>query len=198
MLAAHGYVVVVIDSRGSRHRGIQFEGYLKGKMGQVEISDQVEALHWLADSTGLIDVDRIAIHGWSYGGYLSLMGLGQRPEVFKVAVAGAPVTSWNLYDTGYTERYMDQPANNPHGYRMGSVLSYINNFPNEENRLLIIHGLIDENVHFFHTSQLINALVKAGKPYQLQVYPNERHSLRHLDASEHFETMLLSFLQQWL
>ncbi|KAF8778017.1 Dipeptidyl peptidase 9 like protein [Argiope bruennichi] len=119
-------------------------------------------------------------------------------DIFKVAVAGAPVTSWTLYDTGYTERYMGTPERNATGYSTGSVIDNANRFPDEENRLLIIHGLRDENVHFAHTSQLINALIKAGKPYQLQIYPTERHSLRHLDTSEHYETTLLSFLQQHL
>ncbi|XP_065157715.1 dipeptidyl peptidase 9-like [Atheta coriaria] len=198
MLAARGYCVVAIDSRGSQHRGIEFESYLRGRMGTVELVDQVEVLKWLASSLGYVDLRRVAIHGWSYGGYLSLMGLVQHPDVFKLAIAGAPVTNWMLYDTGYTERYMDLPENNQQGYDEGSVLNYINKFPEEENRLLIIHGLIDENVHFYHTSQLINSMVKAGKPYQLQIYPNERHSLRHLDASKHYETTLLSFLQNHL
>lgn len=195
MLAARGYCVVAVDSRGSQHRGLQFESHLKGKMGTVELQDQIEVLKWLAETLDYIDMGRVAIHGWSYGGYLSLMGLIHFPEVFKVAVAGAPVTNWNLYDTGYTERYMDLPDNNPQGYTEGSVLNYIHKLPDEENRLLIIHGLIDENVHFYHTSQLISGLIKAGKPYQLQIYPNERHSLRSLDASKHYETTLLSFLQ---
>lgn len=198
MLAAQGYCVVAIDSRGSQHRGLNFESHLKGRMGTVELDDQVEVLQWLSDRLGFIDMDRVAIHGWSYGGYLSLMGLAQYPHIFKVAIAGAPVTSWSLYDTGYTERYMDLPQNNLQGYKSGSILNYVNQFPDEENRLLIIHGLIDENVHFYHTSQLINAMVRAGKPYQLQVYPNERHSLRNLDASKHYETTLLSFLQNHL
>lgn len=225
MLAAQGYCVVLIDSRGSQHRGVIFESHLRRRMGTVELNDQVEVLRWLAETTGYIDLNRVALHGWSYGGYLSLMGLIQYSDVFKVtntiqttevaagdssriaetnvshsqlAIAGAPVTSWNFYDTGYTERYMDLPQNNPHGYMSGSILTYVSKFPDEENRLLIIHGLIDENVHFYHTSQLINALVKIGKPYQLQVYPNERHSLRSLDASKHYETTLLSFLQNHL
>ncbi|XP_053986733.1 dipeptidyl peptidase 9 isoform X1 [Hylaeus volcanicus] len=198
MLAAQDYCVVLIDSRGSHHRGLMFESHLQHRMGTVELNDQVEVLKWLAETTGYIDLNRVALHGWSYGGYLSLMGLIQYPEVFKLAIAGAPVTSWNFYDTGYTERYMDLPQNNPPGYITGSILTYVDKFPDEENRLLIIHGLIDENVHFFHTSQLINALVKSGKPYQLQVYPNERHSLRNLDASKHYETTLLSFLQNHL
>ncbi|XP_077524624.1 dipeptidyl peptidase 9 isoform X2 [Amblyomma americanum] len=195
LLASENYVVVVVDCRGSRHRGIEFESHIKGRMGTVEIADHVEVLQWLAQEKDYIDLSRVAIHGWSYGGYLSLMGLAQRPDVFKVAVAGAPVTSWNLYDTGYTERYMGAPQDNPQGYRRGSVLSYVGQLPSDQNRLLIVHGLMDENVHFTHTSQLVAALVKAGKPYQLQVYPAERHSLRHLDTSEHYETTLLSFLQ---
>lgn len=195
LLASENYVVVVLDCRGSRHRGIDFESHIKGRMGTVEIADHVEVLQWLAQEKDYIDLSRVAIHGWSYGGYLSLMGLAQRPDIFKIAVAGAPVTSWELYDTGYTERYMGSPQDNPQGYRRGSVLSYISQLPSEQNRLLIVHGLMDENVHFTHTSQLVAALVKAGKPYQLQVYPAERHSLRHLDTSEHYETTLLSFLQ---
>uniref|UniRef100_A0A182NSD9 Peptidase S9 prolyl oligopeptidase catalytic domain-containing protein n=1 Tax=Anopheles dirus TaxID=7168 RepID=A0A182NSD9_9DIPT len=198
MLASQGYCVICVDSRGSRHRGVEFESYIRCRMGTVELSDQVEVLRMLADQLGYIDMDRVAIHGWSYGGYLSLMGLVQYPEIFKVSIAGAPVTSWEYYDTGYTERYMDLPDNNRSGYAAGSVLNYIQKFPDEDNRLLIIHGLIDENVHFYHTSQLVNRLVRANKPYQLQVYPNERHSLRNLEASKHYETKLLSFLQNHL
>ena len=131
MLAASGYCVVAIDSRGSQHRGIVWESHLKGRMGTVELQDQVEVLKWLADTLSCIDMDRVAIHGWSYGGYLSLMGLAHYPDVFKICVAGAPVTSWLLYDTGYTERYMDLPEQNPQGYFEGSVLNYVNKFPEE-------------------------------------------------------------------
>ncbi|XP_044012842.1 dipeptidyl peptidase 9 isoform X3 [Aphidius gifuensis] len=198
MLASQGYCVVLIDSRGSHYRGLVFESHIKRRMGTVELSDQVEVLKLLADKLGYIDLNRVALHGWSYGGYLSLMGLIQYPEIFKLAIAGAPVTCWNLYDTGYTERYMDLPQNNYNGYVNSSVLTYVNKFPDEENRLLIIHGQMDENVHFFHTSELINALVKTGKPYHLQVYPTERHSLRSLGATRHYETTLLSFLQNHL
>ncbi|KAK8727644.1 hypothetical protein OTU49_009672 [Cherax quadricarinatus] len=194
MLAAHGFCVVSIDSRGSDNRGVGFQAHLMNRMGTVEIEDQVEVLHLLASQCDYMDLSRLAVTGWSYGGYLSLMALAQRPDVFKVAIAGAPVVSWSLYDTGYTERYMDLPSVNPEGYRNGSVLSYVNNLPDEENRLLIVQGMIDENVHFSHTNQLIQALIKAGKPYQLQIYPHERHCLRQLDSNEHYETKLLSFL----
>ena len=114
-------------------------------------------------------MSRVAVCGWSYGGYLSLMALIQRQDIFKIAIAGAPVTNWSLYDTGYTERYMDLPCFNPEGYSKSSILNWVNSFPDEENRLLLIHGLMDENVHFIHTQELIQALIQAGKPYHLQV-----------------------------
>jgi len=196
LLAQEGYYVVSIDSRGSCNRGLAFEAHLRFRMGQVELQDQVEVLRWLGANTPSMDLDRVAIHGWSYGGYLSLIGLVSYPDLFKVSVAGAPVTSWMHYDTGYTERYMGLPANNSWGYNLGSVVARASEFPDEPNRLLIIHGLMDENVHFYqHTAPLLQALVKHGKPYQLQIYPNERHSLRRLDASEQYETTLLFFLQ---
>ncbi|KAK6184810.1 hypothetical protein SNE40_007192 [Patella caerulea] len=194
-LASEGYAVIVLDSRGSSHRGIMFESILKHRLGTVEIDEQVEGLLWINSNVDFIDITRVAIHGWSYGGYLSLMGLSQRPEIFKLAIAGAPVVSWSLYDTGYTERYMGLPSTNIQAYKTGCVLDYIESFPDEENRLLIVHGLIDENVHFHHSNYLINTLVRYCKPYRLQVYPNERHGIRSHEASEHYKTMVLSFLQ---
>nr|KAG5690825.1 hypothetical protein BaRGS_011006 [Batillaria attramentaria] len=194
-LASQGYAVVMLDNRGSCNRGMAFEGCIKNNLGTLEVDDQVEGLQWLASNVDFIDLSRVAIHGWSYGGYLALMGLVQRPEVFKVAIAGAPVVSWRLYDTGYTERYMSMPEENENGYKQGSILTYLDRFPDEENRLLIVHGLIDENVHFHHTSQLVSALVKACKPHRLQVYPNERHGIRSHESNEHYKTLVLSFLQ---
>uniref|UniRef100_A0A4W6FCL2 dipeptidyl-peptidase IV n=1 Tax=Lates calcarifer TaxID=8187 RepID=A0A4W6FCL2_LATCA len=115
-----------------------------------------------------------------------------------LAIAGAPVTVWMAYDTGYTERYMDVPENNQHGYEEGSVALHVDKLPSEPNRLLILHGFLDENVHFFHTNFLVSQIIRAGKPYQLQVYPNERHSIRCPESGEHYEIMLLHFLQQYL
>lgn len=196
LIASEGYVVVGFDSRGSKHRGVDFERHIYKRLGQVEIHDQVEALQWLAENTDFIDMSRVAIHGWSYGGYLTLMALAQRPDIFKCAIAGAPVTDWMLYDTGYTERYMGLPDENETGYKMSNVLSYTKHFPDEYNRLLIIHGLMDENVHFSHTAQLINCLISLGKPYNLNIFPLERHSLRKMNSSEHYEATLLYYLQQ--
>uniref|UniRef100_A0A8C6PZB5 dipeptidyl-peptidase IV n=1 Tax=Nothobranchius furzeri TaxID=105023 RepID=A0A8C6PZB5_NOTFU len=193
-LASLGYVVLVIDGRGSCQRGLKFEGAVKDKM--VTLEDQVEGLHYIANKYKFVDLSRVAIHGWSYGGFLSLMGLVHRPETFKVAVAGAPVTLWTAYDTGYTERYLDTPDKNQKGYEACSVALHVDRLPNEPNRLLILHGFLDENVHFFHTNFLVSQLIRAGKPYRLQIYPNERHSIRCPESGEHYEITLLHFLQQ--
>lgn len=196
MLAARGFNVVSVDSRGSKHRGRAWEAAIRGKMGQVELDDQVEVLQWLAKETKCIDMERVAIHGWSYGGYLSLLGLATHPNIFKVCVAGAPVTCWRLYDTAYTERYMGLPNHSPHAYTRASVLAHAPFFPDQEGRLLIIHGLADENVHFCHTAALLSELVRLNKPHRVQVYPGERHSLRALHAAKHYEATLLHFLHE--
>jgi dipeptidyl-peptidase-4 len=119
----------------------------------------------------------VGVFGWSYGGYMAAMCLARAPETFKVAVAGAPASHWDGYDTFYTERYMGTPQNNPQGYQVSSVLQHV---PNIEGKLLLVHGLIDENVHFRHTARLINALIAARKPYDLLLFPNERHMPRSL------------------
>ena len=119
------------------------------------------------------------MYGWSYGGDLSIMCLAQAPEVFSAAVAGAPVTSWDGYDTHYTERYMGLPKDNRDGYAKGSALSHMDKI---QGNLMLIHGLIDENVHFAHTARLIDALVGAGKDYDLVLFPNERHMPRRQKA----------------
>ncbi|XP_023673029.1 dipeptidyl peptidase 8-like isoform X1 [Paramormyrops kingsleyae] len=197
-LASLGYCVVTVDNRGSCHRGLAFESALQNRMGQVEIDDQVEALEHLSSRYSFMDMDRVAIHGWSYGGFLSLMGLLQRPDLFKVAIAGAPVTMWTHYDTGYTERYMGLPEQNQDSYQLSSVTLQAHRFPSQPGRLLLLHGVLDENVHFAHTNLLLSALVRAGKPYQLQLYPQERHSIRLPESGEHYELHLLHYLQEHL
>ncbi|NP_001425601.1 dipeptidyl peptidase 8 isoform 10 [Homo sapiens] len=114
----------------------------------------------------------------------------------QVAIAGAPVTLWIFYDTGYTERYMGHPDQNEQGYYLGSVAMQAEKFPSEPNRLLLLHGFLDENVHFAHTSILLSFLVRAGKPYDLQIYPQERHSIRVPESGEHYELHLLHYLQE--
>ena len=173
-LRSLGFLVFVVDNRGSARRGLTFEGAIKGKMGQPEVRDQVDGVRWLVEQ-GLADPERVGVYGWSYGGYMAAMCLAQAPETFKVAVAGAPVTHYDGYDTHYTERYMGQPADNPQGYETGSVMHHVDKMT---GKLLLVHGLIDENVHFRHTARLINALIAARKPYDLLLFPDERHSPR--------------------
>ncbi|KAG0201366.1 dipeptidylpeptidase [Mortierella sp. GBA30] len=195
-----GHAVVMIDGRGSNDRGLEFEGQLKHRMGQIELRDQVEGLEFLArpENGGLVDMERIAISGWSYGGYLSLMALAQYPHIFKIAIAGAPVSQWELYNSAYTERYMGLVHENKEGYAKSNVLNWVDKFPDSENRLLIAHGLIDENVHFKNTESLAADLVRFNKPHQIQLYPTERHGLRDARVNEHFETLMFYWLKNYL
>lgn len=175
-LRQEGFCVAVVDNRGANDRGLAFEGSLRRRMGTVEVDDQVALVRTLVD-VGLADPDRIGIYGWSYGGYLSALCLARRPDVFRAACAGAPVTSWDGYDTHYTERYMGTPADNPDGYRDASVMTHVAGMA--DRHLLLVHGLIDENVHFRHTARLLDALVHLEQTEQvdhrLLLYPNERH-----------------------
>lgn len=177
-LAQRGYVVFRLDNRGTPRRGVAFATALYHRLGSVEVEDQVAGARYLA---GRPDVDggRIGIYGWSYGGYMSLMCLLQAPDVFRAAVAGAPVTDWDGYDTHYTERYMGTPQEDPDGYRRSSVLPIAERL---SRPLLIIHGLSDENVHFRHTARLLNALNPAHRACDLLLFPDERHLPRgHAD-----------------
>mmetsp|Transcript_12195 Transcript_12195/g.25690 ORF Transcript_12195/g.25690 Transcript_12195/m.25690 type:complete len:938 (-) Transcript_12195:176-2989(-) len=193
-LRAQGYAVLKIDNRGSARRGLDFETAIRYDMGNLEVEDQAKAVqHWV--EKGVVDPERVAIYGWSYGGYMSAMCLAKRPDVFKVAVAGAMVSSWDGYDTCYTERYMGTPASNPEGYARSEVMAYVDNI---EGSLLLVHGLIDENVHFRHTARLINSLIKARKQYELLLFPDERHVPRGLDDKIFMEERISSFLERCL
>jgi dipeptidyl-peptidase 4 len=185
-----GFAVLVVDNRGSARRGVAFESAVHRRMGEVEVDDQVAGVAW-AVSAGLADPERVGVYGWSYGGYMALRCLGKAPGTFRVGVAGAPVTDWDGYDTHYTERYMGTPESNPDGYRSSSTFSSV-----EEMRgdLLLVHGLIDENVHFRHTARLINRLVAAGKTYRLLCFPSERHMPRRAEDRAYLEQQVIGFL----
>ena len=189
-LARSGCVVLVVDNRGSARRGLAFEGAIRWNMGDVEVRDQVDGVRWLVER-GLGDPDRVAVYGWSYGGYMALMCLARAPDVFHAAVAGAPVTHWDGYDTCYTERYMGTPATNPGGYRASAVMTHVDGI---RGRLLLVHGMIDENVHFRHTARLVNALIRARKPYDLLLFPDERHMPRGEADRVYMEERILAFL----
>jgi dipeptidyl-peptidase-4 len=189
-LRSRGYLVVKIDNRGSARRGLAFEAAIRHDLGRVEVEDQQDGVAWLA-AQGLADPARVGIYGWSYGGYLAAMALVRAPATFKLAVAGAPVTHWDGYDTHYTERYMGTPEGNPEGYAESSVMHHVDALV---GKLLLVHGMIDENVHFRHTARLINALIRARKPYELLLFPDERHMPRRLEDRVHMEQQILDFI----
>ena len=191
-LRSQGCLVFSLDNRGSARRGLAFEGSIKHNMGDIEIRDQVDGVRWLIDQ-GLADPARVGVYGWSYGGYMALMCLSREPDLFKMGVAGAPVTHWDGYDTHYTERYMGTPHSNSEGYESSSVMSHIDRL---EGSLLIVHGLIDENVHFRHTARLINSLIAARKPYELLLFPDERHMPRSLADRVYMEERISEFFQR--
>ena len=124
---------------------------------------------------------------------MSLQLLAEYPNIYKAGCVGGAVTDWQLYDTAYTERYMGLPQMNSEEYKQSAVLSKISKLPNQEGRLLIVHGMIDENVHFQHTVRLINGLISAQKPHQLLLFPGERHAIRNGESIEHFHATILSF-----
>jgi dipeptidyl-peptidase-4 len=191
-LARQGFLVFVLDNRGASRRGLAFEGVIKHAMGHAEVADQVDGVRWLVDQ-GLADPDRVGIYGWSYGGYMALMALARAPEVFHVAVAGAPVTHWDGYDTHYTEHYMGMPQSNAQAYEASSVIPYVGEI---RGKLLLVHGLIDENVHFRHTARLINALIRARKPYDLLLFPDERHMPRKFEDRVFMEEQICAYFKQ--
>jgi len=193
-LARQGFLVFKLDNRGSARRGLAFEGAIKNDMGNLELRDQVDGVQWLV-SQGLTDADRVGIFGWSYGGYMTAMALARAPETFKVGVAGAPVTHWDGYDTHYTERYMSTPASNPKGYEESSVMHHVDKMT---GKLLLIHGLIDENVHFRHTARLINALNEKRKDYELLLFPDARHGPRKESDRVFLEERISQFFKDHL
>ncbi|MBI4566271.1 MAG: S9 family peptidase [Planctomycetes bacterium] len=191
-LARRGFLVMRIDNRGSARRGLRFESAVAERFGSVEVRDQVDGVRW-AQSQGWVDGGRVGIYGWSYGGYMTLMCLLKAPDVFKAGVAGAPVTSWDGYDTHYTERYLRTPRANPEGYRDASAVVHA---PKLAGKLLLIHGMLDENVHFRHTARFIDALVKANRPYELLLYPSERHTPRGERDRRNMEERIVEFFER--
>ena len=191
-LAQQGYVVLKIDNRGSANRGLAFEAPIAGDLGRLEVDDQADGVRWLA-TRPYVDGERVGIYGWSYGGYMTCRALERAPDVFKVGVAGAPVTFWEGYDTHYTERYMGLPATNPDGYHDSSVLTGVEGL---RGKLLLIHGLVDENVHVRHTLRLIAALTAADRPYDLALFPAERHMPRDTAGLTYLEHRLTEYLQR--
>ncbi len=193
-LTDQGYVVLRLDNRGTDRRGQAFQAALYHHLGSVEVEDQIAGARYLA-SLPFVDGERIGIYGWSYGGYMAARCLLLAPDLFKAAVAGAPVTDWDGYDTYYTERYMGRPQENPDGYRDSSLLPLASRL---QGALLIIHGMADENVHFRHTARFLNALNAAQRRYDLLIFPDERHLPRGEDDRRYLEERLVAHFDRAL
>ena len=193
-LADQGFAVVVVDGRGTPGRGPAWERAIAGDLATPALDDQVEALQALAASGADLDLSKVAIRGWSFGGYLAALAVLRRPDVFHAAVAGAPVTDWALYDTYYTERYLGTDPNSA-AYRACSLLADAGDL---RRPLLLIHGLADDNVVAAHTLRLSAALVAAGRPHEVLPLPGVTHLAAGADVAANLLRLEVAFLRRSL
>lgn len=191
-LSQKGYVVVSIDNRGTGFRGEEFKKCTYLELGKKETEDQTDAAGYLG-SLPYIDQTRIGIFGWSYGGYMSSLCITKGADKFKTAVAVAPVTNWRYYDNIYTERYMRTPQENGKNYDINSPLSHADKL---KGRYLIIHGTADDNVHFQNSVEMVNALIKAGKNFDSEYYPNKNHGIGGGNTRLHIFSRITDFILQ--
>lgn len=201
-LADQGFCVVIADGRGTPGRGPRWEKSVRNEFASVTLQDQVDALTGVAERyPGDLDTGRVGILGWSYGGYLSALAVLARPDVFHAAVAGAPVTDWELYDTFYTERYLGHPAQQPEVYRRNSLLELASRpveVGSAHPALLILHGMVDDNVVAAHTLRLSSALLAAGRPHAVLPLTGVTHMTPQEQVAENLLTLQVEFLRQAL
>ncbi len=194
LLTQKGYIIVSIDGRGTGARGKEFKSIVYKNLGKWETHDQIEGAKYLA-SLPFVEESRIGIWGWSYGGYMAAMCILLGNEVFKTAIAVAPVTDWKFYDTIYTERYMQTPQLNPEGYKQGSTLTYADQL---KGNLLLIHGTADDNVHWQNTIILVNELQKKNKQFQTAFYPGGTHGVASGIVRLQLYTMITNYILEKL
>ncbi len=192
LLAAQGFLVWKLDNRGSWGRGHAWESAIFEHMGRHELDDQLAGIEYLK-SLPYVDGTRIGIWGWSYGGYMTLYSLTHAPDAFKCGIAGGPVTDWKFYDSIYTERYMRTEAVNPEGYREASPLQAAASL---KAKLLLIHGVDDDNVHLQNTFNFVNALVGAGIRFELYLQPGQKHGFTGGWVQEYLDKRILEFFKQ--
>jgi dipeptidyl-peptidase-4 len=193
--ADQGFAVVVADGRGTPGRSPAWEREIALDLATGVLDDQVEALHASAETYDDMDLSRVAIRGWSFGGYLAALAVLRRPDVFHAAVAGAPVTDWRLYDTHYTERYIGHPDEHPEAYDRCSLLE---DAAKLERPLLLIHGLADDNVVAAHTLRLSSALLAAGRPHSVLPLSGVTHMTPQEVVAENLLLFQLDFLRRAL
>ena len=193
--ADQGFAVVIVDGRGTPGRGSEHERAVHGDLATVVLEDQIDGLHQAADELGFLDLDRVGIRGWSFGGYVAALAVLKRPDVFHAAVAGAPVTEWRLYDTFYTERYLGTPADQAEAYDASSLLPLADQL---SRPLLLIHGLADDNVVAAHSLQLSSALLACGKPHEVLPLVGVTHMTNQEVVAENLLLHQLEFLRRAL
>jgi dipeptidyl-peptidase-4 len=193
--ADQGFAVVVADGRGTPGRGSRFERAILHDLALGVLDDQITALHAAATDHTELDLTRVAIRGWSFGGYLAALAVLRRPDVFHAAIAGAPVTEWRLYDTHYTERYLGDPTTQPEVYDANSLLPLA---PALNRPLLLVHGLADDNVVAAHTLQLSSALLAAGRPHEVLPLVGVTHMTPQEQVAENLLLHQLDFLRRSL
>ena len=192
ILARNGYVVFMLDNRGSINRGKVFEDHIYRNMGDVEVKDQVKGVDFLK-TLSFVDPERIGVWGWSYGGYMTQMLMYKAPDVFKAGISGAPVTDWRLYDTHYTERYLGHPDAAGDVYENSSVFKYMDGF---KGKLLMVHGMADDNVFFDHTVKAFSAMQQRRNIYESLTYPGKRHRITGENEQAHMYTTFLEFFDR--
>ena len=194
MLCQQGYIVVSIDNRGTGGRGAEFKKCTYKELGKLETIDQIEGAKYLSNLK-YTDANRIGIWGWSYGGYMSSLCLLKGNKYFKSAIAVAPVTSWRFYDTIYTERYMQTLQENPNGYDLNSPINHVDSLKGD---FLLIHGSADDNVHVQNTYEMVDALIKANKQFDLFIYPDKNHGIYGGTTRLHLFTKITDFINKKL
>ncbi|MCF8284712.1 MAG: DPP IV N-terminal domain-containing protein [Sphingobacteriales bacterium] len=190
MLTQKGYIVFCVDNRGTGARGAEFKKMTHLQLGKYETIDQIETAKWLGKQS-YVDASRIGIQGWSYGGYMSSLCITKGADVFKMAIAVAPVTNWKYYDSIYTERYLHTPQENKSGYEDNSPINFVNKL---KGNYLIIHGTADDNVHFQNSVDMIDAMVKANKKFESAYYPNKNHGILGGTTRVHLYNKMTDFI----
>jgi len=189
LLAQKGYIVVSVDPRGTMYRGSNFKKMTYLQLGKFETEDFINVGKEL-QKMSFVDPDRIGIQGWSYGGFMTSLCITKGADVFKMGIAVAPVTNWRFYDNIYTERFMRTPAENASGYDENSPINFVNLL---KGKYLLIHGSGDDNVHYQNTMEMINAMVKANKQFDLFIYPNRNHGIYGGNTRNHLFNMMLNY-----
>jgi dipeptidyl-peptidase-4 len=193
--ADQGFIVVAVDGRGTPGRGAAWERAIYQKFGSLPLEDQVEGLKLLGERYPMMDLKRVGIDGWSFGGYMAALAVMRRPDVFGAGVAGAPVCDWLDYDTHYTERYLGVPPKDGVAYKEGSLLTYTDNL---RRPLMILHGTADDNVYFRHSLKLVDALFRAGKDFEMVPLSGLTHMVPDPLVMERLHGRIATFFQKHL